>query len=326
MVFDTVSEFFGWHHGGTTDTMSEQPMRAHHDACFGCGPGQPDGVHLQLASHGDHALARVVLDEHLSGPPRAAHGGIPALILDEVLGTTVNVLHQRPSVTGTLTVEYLAPTPIGAPVDAEAWLRETEGRKAFVEGVVRHEGEVTARGEAVFIQVPIEHFRGNRDAARAAVFPAERPVPAGAPIVDPHRSACFGCGSENPRGLQMRHARDGDEIVSAFLATPAFTGAPGTLHGGALAAALDDSMGTAPLVLAEELALTRALTIRFERPVLLGQALEIRSRIASREGRRITVTAETFAGENRLATATGTFVVVELSDEHKAKLFAGHPA
>lgn len=301
-------------------------MRPHHDACFGCGPGQPDGVHLELARRGDHALARVVLDEHLSGPPGAAHGGIPALILDEALGTTVNLLHQRPSVTGTLTVEYLAPTPIGAPVDAEAWLRDTDGRKAFVEGVVRHAGEVCARGEAVFIQVPVEHFRGNRDLGRAAVVPAERPVPAGAPIADPHGARCFGCGSENPRGLQMRHARDGDEIVSAFLATPAFTGAPGTLHGGALAGALDDAMGVAPLVLAEELGLTRAVSIRFERPVLLGQALEIRSRISAREGRRIEVTSETTAGGQRVATATGTFVVIPLSDEQRAGLFAGHPA
>lgn len=300
-------------------------MRAHHDACFGCGPGQPDGVHLQLARRDDHAFARVVLDAHLSGPPNAAHGGIPALILDEVLGTTVNILHERPSVTGTLTVEYLSPTPIGRPVEAEAWLRETDGRKAFVEGVVRHEGEVTARAEAVFIQVPIDHFRANRDARRAVAIPAEAPLPEGAPIVDPHGPSCFGCGSENPRGLQMRHARDGDEIVSTFLAASAFTGAPGTLHGGALAAALDDAMGTAPLVLAEEFALTRALTIRFERPVLLGQALEIRSRISAREGRRIEVTAETTTGGQRLATATATFVVVA-DDEQKARLFAGHPA
>lgn len=301
-------------------------MRAHHDACFGCGPGQPDGAHLELASRGDHALARVVLDEHLSGPPGAAHGGIPALILDEVLGTTVNILHQRPSVTGTLTVEYLAPTRIGAPIEAEAWLRETDGRKAFVEGVVRHAGEITARGEAVFIQVPIEHFRGNRDAGRAAVVPDEPPVPDGAPIVDPHRASCFGCGSANPRGLRMRHARDGDEISSSFLATPSFTGAPGTLHGGAVFAALDDAMGVAPLVLAEELALTRSLTVRFERPVLLGAALEIRSRIAAREGRRIAVSADMTSAGQRLATATGTFVVVPLSEEQKATLFTGHPA
>ena len=300
-------------------------MRPHHDACFGCGPGQPDGVHLQLAGRGDHALARVTLDAHLSGAPGPAHGGIPALILDEVLGTTVNILHQRPSVTGTLTVEYLAPTPIGAPVEAEAWLRETEGRKAFVEGVVRHDGEVTARGEAVFIQVPIEHFRGNRDTGRAAVIPDERPVPAGAPILDPHRASCFGCGSANPRGLRMRHARDGDEIVSALLATPAFTGAPGTLHGGALFAALDDAMGTAPLVLAGELALTRSLSVRFLRPVLLGMALEIRSRITSREGRRIVVEAEMTSGGQPVATATGTFVIVALTDEQRATLFAGHP-
>lgn len=301
-------------------------MRAHDDACFACGPEQPDGVHLQLASRGDHALARVVLDEHLSGPPNTAHGGIPALILDEVLGTTVNLLHQRPSVTGTLTVDYLAPTPIGAPVEAEAWLRETDGRKAFVEGVVRHDGEVTARGEAVFIQVPIEHFRGNRDAGRAAIVPDERPVPEGAPILDPHRASCFGCGSENPRGMRMRHARDGDEIVSAFLATPAFTGAPGTLHGGAIFAALDDAMGTAPLVLAEELALTRSLTVRFQRPALLGMALEIRSRITSREGRRIVVEAEMTSGGQQVATSTGTFVVVTLSDEQRDVLFAGHPS
>lgn len=301
-------------------------MRPHHDACFGCGPGQPDGVHLELARRDDHALARVTLDAHLAGAPGSAHGGIPALILDEVLGTTANLIHRRPSVTGTLRVEYLAPTPVGEPIDAEAWLRAEEGRKVFVEGVVRRGGEVTARGEATFIEVPIDHFRREHPAAPPPLRTAAPPAPPGEPIVDPHRASCFGCGTENLRGLGIRHARDGDEVVSALRADPAFTGAPGTLHGGAIAGVLDDAMGVAPLVLAGELGITRALTIRFERPVLLGEALEIRSRITGREGRRIEVAAAMTVDGTRAATATGTFVVVPLSDEQRADLFAGHPA
>jgi acyl-CoA thioesterase FadM len=54
--------------------------------------------------------------------------------------------------TGTLSVRYERPTPLGEAIEMEAWIERTEGRKVFARGEMRHQGAVTARAEGVFIR------------------------------------------------------------------------------------------------------------------------------------------------------------------------------
>jgi acyl-coenzyme A thioesterase PaaI-like protein len=84
------------------------------------------------------------------GPPGHVHGGVCAMILDHVLGAAV---HQpnRPAVTGTLTVRYRRPTPLGRLLRAEARIREAEGSKTFVAGAISNGDETTVEAEGVFI-------------------------------------------------------------------------------------------------------------------------------------------------------------------------------
>ncbi|WP_349269521.1 thioesterase [Mycolicibacterium parafortuitum] len=84
------------------------------------------------------------------GPAGHVHGGICALILDHVLGAAV---HQpgRPAVTGTLTVRYRRPTPLGRPLHAEAKIRDSQGSKTFVEGSISHGGDVTVEADGIFL-------------------------------------------------------------------------------------------------------------------------------------------------------------------------------
>ncbi|MGQ9350841.1 PaaI family thioesterase [Mycolicibacterium gilvum] len=84
------------------------------------------------------------------GPPGHVHGGVCALILDHVLGAAV---HQpgRPAVTGTLTLRYRRPTPLGVALHAEARIRETQGSKIFVDGFIAHGGEVTVEADGIFL-------------------------------------------------------------------------------------------------------------------------------------------------------------------------------
>lgn len=95
------------------------------------------------------AVAR--LDARYAGPPGMVHGGVIALVFDELLGVA-NVVNDVPAFTGTLSIRYERPTPIEAELELEAWIESTEGRKVRPVGTIRHQGEVTARAEGVFIR------------------------------------------------------------------------------------------------------------------------------------------------------------------------------
>ena len=84
------------------------------------------------------------------GPPGMVHGGVVALVLDQVLGEAA-AAGGAPGMTGTLTLRYEQNTPLGD-CSAEAWIDRVEGVKTFVAGELRRaDGETTVRAEGVFI-------------------------------------------------------------------------------------------------------------------------------------------------------------------------------
>ncbi len=87
-----------------------------------------------------------------TGPPGTVHGGVVAMVLDELLGA-VNACLGLGAYTGTLTVRYERPTPIGQELTFDAWVDRTEGRKVFTVGTISAGGDVTARADGVFIRV-----------------------------------------------------------------------------------------------------------------------------------------------------------------------------
>jgi acyl-coenzyme A thioesterase PaaI-like protein len=96
---------------------------------------------------------RAVADFHLGavyeGPPGLVHGGVVALLLDQLLGQAAGA-GGRPGMTGTLTITYRQGTPLGD-LRAEAWIDRAEGIKTWAKGhIVGPEG-VTAEAEGVFI-------------------------------------------------------------------------------------------------------------------------------------------------------------------------------
>jgi len=78
------------------------------------------------------------------------HGGIIALVLDQVLGT-VPALAGKPGLTAYLNLTYRRPTPLGT-ITAQAHIAETTGRKTLVRGDLRDaHGAVTVEAEGLFI-------------------------------------------------------------------------------------------------------------------------------------------------------------------------------
>lgn len=79
----------------------------------------------------DTVVALGVIDPMFAGPPERVHGGVQALIIDEVMGA-LNRMLGRQAFTARLTVNYRGPAPLGVPVTFRAWVHGVEGRKISI--------------------------------------------------------------------------------------------------------------------------------------------------------------------------------------------------
>jgi acyl-coenzyme A thioesterase PaaI-like protein len=115
------------------------------------GPLNPIAPPVRMwADDARHVHGEVVLDAPYVGPPGLVHGGVLALIFDELLGATA-VINECPGFTGTLTVKYLRGTPVRTRLTMEASVERVEGRKTFVSGEIRNGDTVTAVATGIFI-------------------------------------------------------------------------------------------------------------------------------------------------------------------------------
>jgi uncharacterized protein (TIGR00369 family) len=132
---------------------------------------------------------------------------------------------------------------------------------------------------------------------------------------------CFACGKDNPDGLRLRFYLDEEQRVAfcKFKLARKYQGPPGHAHGGIIATILDEAMGKVNK-LHSVVALTKSMTVSYQKPVPLGKQLTVSAREQKVEGREHTNVAEISnqAGEV-LARSTGTFIAVDI-----AKMFAQH--
>jgi uncharacterized protein (TIGR00369 family) len=116
------------------------------------GAANPMGLNAQLWRDGDVGYMRVTLGRAFEGAPGRAHGGIVAALLDEAMGL-MNVIDGAMAVTATLDITYHAPTPLGEPIVARAWIARSEGRKRYVEATVHAQDVLVASAKGLFITI-----------------------------------------------------------------------------------------------------------------------------------------------------------------------------
>ena len=91
-----------------------------------------------------------------------------------------------------------------------------------------------------------------------------------------------------------------------------FEGGPGLVHGGFLAALLDEALGVVT-VYSGSSGMTGEYTVRYLRPTRIKVPLTFEARFDRLEGRKIYVSAELRDGDDVTVTATGTFIAVDPS-------------
>jgi uncharacterized protein (TIGR00369 family) len=112
----------------------------------------------------------------------------------------------------------------------------------------------------------------------------------------PSSRSCFACGRDNDVGLKMvweNHPEEG-EIRSQVTVPERFNGYPGVVHGGILAAMLDETAGRTVLLDGDpdELMVTAKLEVAYRRPTPTDTPLLLVGRLVSRTEDRAEATAE----------------------------------
>ena len=86
----------------------------------------------------------------------------------------------------------------------------------------------------------------------------------------PNSRMCFLCGRQNPVGLKLEFYEDAEAglVRTEFSVPEEYQGYPGVVHGGIVAAILDETAGRAVMLGSsdENLMATLKLTVRYRRP------------------------------------------------------------
>jgi uncharacterized protein (TIGR00369 family) len=122
---------------------------------------------------------------------------------------------------------------------------------------------------------------------------------------------CYGCGADNDAGLQLRPYHDGEWIAADYEAVPRHRGFSRVVHGGVIAALLDEIVTCAASIAMNELAATVKIEVEFLSPMLLGGKYVIRAHHLGPDGKTHLAEGEIVddAGKT-IARARGRFIVL----------------
>jgi len=132
-------------------------------------------------------------------------------------------------------------------------------------------------------------------------------------VVPPHHDpACWGCGGA-PGGIRLpRPAGEGlTEYEAWFAFDERHQAGPGLVHGGLVAAALDEACGLLATWYRFP-AVTARIFVRYRRPVPINTELLVEARLTSERGRRLRVEGRISDGSDVLAEARAAFLHVPL--------------
>lgn len=122
---------------------------------------------------------------------------------------------------------------------------------------------------------------------------------------------CFVCGKNNAQGLRLAFTYPEPGRAETSCSIPEhFSGWQRMTHGGLLATLLDEAMAHA-CISREGAAVTVELTVRFLKPVEVGQSVRIRAEVREVKGRVLEAQGEVLnAGGEAVARGSGRFLKV----------------
>lgn len=128
--------------------------------------------------------------------------------------------------------------------------------------------------------------------------------------------SCFVCGLANPFGLKLRFYTTGEnEVTAEYIVPEHYQGYPGVVHGGIVAAMLDEAagrslMGGNP----PRFMYTARMEIRYRKNVPVGQKLSVIGRATRNKGRTATASSGLYLEDGTLL-AEADVLLVDVPEE-----------
>jgi acyl-coenzyme A thioesterase PaaI-like protein len=129
----------------------------------------------------------------------------------------------------------------------------------------------------------------------------------------PHNH-CYGCGPDNPQGMQIKSYWDGKVSTCTYLPRPEQCAGPThLLYGGTIASLFDCHSICTAMAHQYELdgrgigegeplwCVTGSLNVRYLKPTPIDKAVELRAKIAATASKKTTVHCEMFSGDIKVA-------------------------
>jgi acyl-coenzyme A thioesterase PaaI-like protein len=140
--------------------------------CYGCGRLNDQGLQIKSFWDGDESVCVYTPRPYHTAVPGYVYGGLIASLIDchstgtaaaaayRAAGRAMDSLPAFRYVTASLHVDYLRPTPLDAPIETRAVVKEIRGRKVVVVSTLSSGGQICARGQVVAVQMPEEMLSG----------------------------------------------------------------------------------------------------------------------------------------------------------------------
>lgn len=135
----------------------------------------------------------------------------------------------------------------------------------------------------------------------------------------PNSRTCFVCGEDNHSGLRARFYVEEDRVKMPLNALEHHCGYENTVHGGIVAAALDECMGWAAARAIQRMCVTAELTVRYIERVPVSPDLVVEAEVTRAHKRMVQAEARIVDGTGKVfARAEGRFL--PLSTEETLKV------
>jgi len=126
-------------------------------------------------------------------------------------------------------------------------------------------------------------------------------------LIQSPNNPCFVCGPTNPHGLHVHLEQLGGGIEGRFTPDTWQQGWQGVIHGGILAALLDEAMAYT-LFVTGSMAVTARMELRYRRAARAGDELRVNARIVRDSNRLVDVEGRILRDSVVLVEAAGRFM------------------
>ena len=138
-------------------------------------------------------------------------------------------------------------------------------------------------------------------------------------VKQPNSKMCFICGLENPIGLHLHiYETEPCFVESTYLAPDHFQGYPGVLHGGIVAAIVDEIagrtlMGSDPMN--PRFMFTAKMEIKYRKNVPVGKELKIIGKAGKSRGKSAEAWAGIYDAETNELLAEGNVLLINVPED-----------